>query len=70
MSLQASKTLLSAASKKLSANWNQTKDYWRDDKSHQFEQKYLDEFLSGVDAALEAITKLDKLLAAVRQDCE
>ena len=70
MSAGASKSRLAAATKELALKWADTKNYWRDEKSAEFERKYLQELFVGVDRAVAVIEKLDELLKKVRSDCE
>ena len=70
MSLSGSKSRLSSVSKELSLQWSQTKNYWRDAKSREFEQRYLQELFVSVDKTITVIEKLDELLKKVRSDCE
>lgn len=70
MSLAANRARLSGITRELSLQWEQTKVYWRDSKSAEFEKKYLEELFNSVGAALTVIEDLDKLIAKVRNDCE
>ena len=70
MSLSANRTRLSMTTKELSANWKQTKEYWKDAKSEEFEHKYLDELFDGVETAGGVMEQLDKILNRIRNDCE
>jgi hypothetical protein len=70
MSLSANRSRLAAITKEISIRWDETKNYWRDGKSQEFEQKYMQELLAQVDKSATVIEKLDKLLAEVRHDCE
>ena len=70
MSLGGSKSRLAAVSKELSLKWEDTKTYWRDDKSREFEHRYLEELFAQVDKAVTVIDKLDEILTKVRKDCE
>ena len=70
MSLSGSKSRLSAISKELAIHWRETKNYWRDSKSQEFEHKYLDELVSSVDRAVMVIEQLDKLITKIKKDCE
>ena len=70
MSLSASKTRLAALTKELSVNWRETKESWRDAKSADFEQNYLQELFDSVDAAVGVMDQLDKVLKKIRTDCE
>ena len=61
---------LRGASKELALKWEETKNYWRDERSAEFERKYLQELFIGMDKAISVIEKLDELLKRVRSDCE
>jgi len=61
---------LRALTQQLSLQWEQTKEYWRDAKCQEFEQKYMQELLAGVDRAVTVIEQLDKLEKKIRSDCE
>ena len=61
---------LTMITRELSNQWQQTRDYWRDAKSQEFERTYLEELLAGVDTTVTVIEQLDKLVTRVRQDCE
>ena len=66
----SSKTRLGAATKELALKWEDTKNYWRDEKSAEFERKYLQELFIGVNKSTLVMEKLDELLNKVRSDCE
>jgi hypothetical protein len=70
MSMAGSKSRLAGATKELQLKWQQTKDYWRDQKSMEFEQKFLQELFASVDKTVVIVEKLDELLKKVRHDCE
>ena len=70
MSLGGSKSRLAAVAKELSLKWDDTKNYWKDDKSREFEHRYLEELFAQVDKAVTVIDKLDEILTKVRKDCE
>ena len=70
MNLGATKSRLAAVTKELSLQWGETKNYWRDAKSLEFEHRYIQELLARVDKAVTVIEKLDALLDKVRKDCE
>jgi hypothetical protein len=70
MNLNANKSRLSAVTKELALQWEQTKNHWRDQKSEEFEKKYLQELFLYSDKAVMVIEKLDELLKKVRTDCE
>lgn len=62
--------VISTATKELSLKWQQTKDSWRDAKSHEFEQKYMNELIGSVDRAVAVLDELDKVVARIRSECE
>ncbi|HXE42507.1 MAG TPA: hypothetical protein VN516_05740 [Candidatus Baltobacteraceae bacterium] len=68
--MAGSKSRLVGATKELQLKWEQTKNYWRDQKSMEFEQRYLQELFAGVDKTIVIVEKLDELLKKVRHDCE
>ena len=70
MTVTGSKSRLTGASKELALKWEDTKTYWRDEKSAEFERKYLQELFIGIDRAVTVIEKMDELLKKVRSDCE
>jgi hypothetical protein len=70
MSMAGSKSRLTGTIKELSLKWEQTKNDWRDQKSAEFEHKFLQELFAGVDKTVVIIEKLDELLKKVRSDCE
>ena len=61
---------LTALTKALLVQWQQTKEHWKDAKSQEFEHKYMDELLASVDRSVTVIEQLDKLVAKIRHDCE
>ena len=68
--MNANGTRLTAITKELWNQWQQTKHYWKDSRSEEFEQKYLAELVAGVDKTVTVIEQLDKLLGKIRRDCE
>lgn len=70
MSLNASKSRLSALTKDLAAKWRETREYWRDDRAREFEQRYMDDLLSNATNTLNSIDKLEQILNRIRGDCE
>ena len=70
MTLGGYKSRLAAITKELWLKWEDTKGSWRDAKSQEFEQRYLDELLAQVDKNVTVIEKLDALLTKARNDCE
>ena len=70
MSLNASKARLVAITKELSNRWDETKNYWRDAKSQEFEQRYMIELFANVDRTVTVMDKLNEVVTKVRNDCE
>ena len=68
--MSASGARLEALTKDLRVHWQQTKDYWSDDKSREFEHKFLEELFASVDRAVLVIDQLDKLILKIKKDCE
>lgn len=68
--MNASGARLSAITKELARQWQQTKEYWQDAKSKEFERKYLEDLLASVDKTVTVIEQLDKLVTRIRKDCE
>jgi hypothetical protein len=70
MSDKVSSSNLAQAVQDLMIDWQHTKSYWRDVKSRQFEQDYLDKLPELVTQARNIIGEIDALLRKVRTDCE
>jgi len=64
------KNRLTSLTKGLATRWDETKNYWKDTKSQEFEQRYLIELFANVDKTVTVLEKLDELLAKVKKDCE
>ena len=61
---------LMGLTKQLRAEWDQTKQYWNDAKSREFEKRFLEELMAGVNLAVTNIDALDRVISQVRSDCE
>jgi hypothetical protein len=68
--MNAHASRLSAITKELWLQWQQTREYWQDAKSQEFEHKYLEELVSSIDKTVTVIEQLDKLTSKIRSDCE
>ena len=68
--MNANGTRLAGATRELWLQWQDTKNYWRDAKSQEFEAHYLSELVATVDKSVAVIEQLDKLLTKIRKDCE
>ena len=66
---ESAATLLQAV-KDLSLEWEQTKSYWHDLKSQEFQEQYITKLPDYVAQAMAAMEEIDALLRKVRSDCE
>ena len=70
MSIDASASRIAALTRDLEARWNQTREFWADHRSRDFEQKYLRELFSSVNVLTAAAQELDKIMARIKKDCD
>jgi len=70
MNLSGNKSRLTGLTREISLRWADTKNYWRDARSAEFEQRFMQELLPRVNKAATAIEKLDELFKRIRKDCE
>lgn len=70
MSLNANKSRVTALTKNLSLRWADTRTHWRDVKSDEFNQRFMQELFPQVNKAVNAIEKLEELLNKARKECE
>jgi hypothetical protein len=70
MNLSANRSRLAGITRELSVQWEETKNFWRDQKSDEFEKKYLEALFAYADKTVHVIEKLDEVLKKVRSDCE
>jgi hypothetical protein len=70
MSVTANKARLVALTRTLSLQWQETKNYWHDEKSQEFERKYMAQLLHEVDKAAAICDQLDRIMNEARSDCE
>ena len=68
--MNANGTRLSAITKELWRQWEQTKEYWQDQKSQEFQRRYLEDLVATVDKTVAVIEQVDKLIMKIRKDCE
>jgi hypothetical protein len=64
------KSRLIGLTREISLQWSETKNFWRDAKSQEFEQRYMAELSAQVDRTVTILEKLEELLKKVRSDCE
>ena len=70
MSARIGAANLANACKDLKLEWQQTRNYWRDQKAVEFEEHYLERLEPLASAALRAMEEIDVLCRKVRSDCE
>jgi hypothetical protein len=70
MSIRASGIRLTAVTRQILSHWQETKEYWKDVKSKEFDRDYMAELQAGVDQAVATIEELEKLITKIRTDCE
>ena len=68
--MSASKNRLMGLTKELRVAWEQTRQYWNDAKSREFEKRFLEELMAGVNVAVTNIDALERVISQVRSDCE
>ena len=68
--MKGSGTRLTGITKELRAQWQDTKAYWKDAKSQEFEHRYMEELLASVDRTVTVMEQLDKLITKIRTECE
>ena len=59
-----------ALTKQVAVAWDETRQHWRDNKSEEFEKRFLSELIMSVDRAAPVFDALEKVLNRVRNDCE
>ena len=70
MNLRGNKSRLVASTHELMLRWAETRNYWRDAKSQEFDERFMQELRARVDKAVTYIDKLDEILKKVQNDCE
>jgi len=70
MNVRGSAAVLAQSMKDLSLEWEQAQVSWRDVKSRDFSEKYLEPLPAYVARAMAAMEELDAILQKVRKDCE
>ena len=70
MSISGDGKVIVAATKEVAVRWAETKQFWQDAKSREFEHKFLDDLFASVDEAAPVFDQLDKLVNRIREDCE
>ena len=70
MNISGNKGRLIGLTRALLLQWDETKNYWRDAKSDEFERQFLVELSAHVNRATMVLEQLEELLKKVRSDCE
>lgn len=70
MNIAGSKARLVGVTREIHLRWEETKNYWKDARSREFDQRYMRELGLHVDRAVTVIEKLETILKKVRSDCE
>ena len=68
--MNASQNRLMGLTKELRAEWKQTEQHWHDAKSLEFEKRFLNDLITGVNQAIADIDALEQVLTKIRNDCE
>jgi hypothetical protein len=68
--MTGSQNRLAGLTKELRTEWAQTKYYWNDAKSAEFEKRFLDELFAGVNQAINHIDTFERILTKIHDDCE
>ena len=68
--MSASQNRLMGLTNNLRAEWEQTKSYWNDAKSREFEERFLQELIPAVNQAISNIESLERTLQKIHADCE
>jgi len=70
MSLSGNRGRLIGLTRDISLQWDETKNFWRDEKSDEFERKFMVELSGHDNRATMVLEQLEELLKKVRSDCE
>ncbi len=70
MSATANTVGLQQAFRKLNVAWQQTRGQWRDVKSREFEQTYLEPLPQALTQASMVMDEIGNLIRKVKEDCE
>ena len=68
--MSASQNRLMSLTNNFRAEWEQTKSYWNDAKSREFEERFLQQLIPAVNQAISNIESLERTLNKIRTDCE
>ena len=68
--MSASQSRLVGLTQEISLQWAETRNYWRDAKSEEFERLFMTQLSAHVNRTVTALSQLDELLKKVRSDFE
>jgi hypothetical protein len=68
--MNGSQNRLAGLTKELRAEWEQTKQYWNDAKSAEFEKRFLGDLFAGVNQAINHIDTFERILTKIHDDCK
>ena len=58
------------AVKELTVHWDVAKARWRDVKSREFEERFIEDLPQHIFRAARAVEEIDAVLRKIRSDCE
>jgi hypothetical protein len=70
MNLSGNKGRLVGLTRDIMLRWSETKNYWRDARSDEFDRRFMAELDASVNRTVMIVDKLEELLKKVRSDCE
>lgn len=70
MNLSGNKSRLVGLTRDIMLRWSETKNYWRDARSEEFDRRFMAELDASVNRTVLIVDKLEELLKKVRSDCE
>jgi hypothetical protein len=70
MSITSGHAKLKKAGKDLLAEWSATQSLWRDPKSEQFDERFIQLFVEKIRAADTALNHMEAVIQQVHKDCE
>ena len=68
--MSGNKSRLAGLTQEISLQWSETKNYWRDAKSEEFEHRFMAELSAQVNRTVIVLSQLEELLKKVRSECE
>jgi len=67
--LHSGRNRLTRAARDLRAQWLETVEHWRDDNSHQFEERHLEPLAPQITLMVAAIQRMHDVLNQAERDC-